>query len=224
MVARGEVRSQAAWVTPERLRRRARRCGLTIAADVVGALVSYLELLYRWNQKINLTSLRDPDEAIDRLVMEPLLAARHVPAGAHSVIDIGSGGGSPALPLKLVLPNCRLVMVESKARKAAFLQEAVRHLALSEVRVEVCRYEELLTRPDLHEAHDLLTLRAVRVESRALMSLQAFLKPGGLLFLFRGPGGPDAPTLMAPPLTLQGTWPLVESLRSRLLVFKKSDM
>ena len=157
---------------------------LSIPAELADALLAYLELLALWNSKINLTALDDPDAAIDRLILEPLLAARHVPEDA-SVIDIGSGGGSPAIPLKLAAPRIKLWMVESKTRKSAFLREAIRQLDLRESFVETKRYEELLTEPTLHESMDVVTIRAVRVEAATLLGLQAFLRPGGELFLFR---------------------------------------
>jgi 16S rRNA (guanine527-N7)-methyltransferase len=135
-------------------------------------------------------------------------------------MDIGSGGGSPAIPLKLASPSSNLTMVEVKARKSAFLREAVRTLGLQRTTVETSRYEELLARPDLHEAFGLLSLRAIRVEVRTLLTLQAFIKPGGLIFLFRGPSGPDAPEVV-PPLRWTGTFPLVESMQSRLTVLQK---
>ena len=111
-------------------------------------------------------------------------------------------------------------MVEAKARKSAFLREAVRTLRLDGTTVETARYEELLARPELHEAFDVLSLRAVRVEIRTLFTLQAFVRRGGLLFLFRGPSGPDAPDVV-PPLRWIGTVPLIESLQSRLTVLQK---
>ena len=83
---------------------------------------------------------------MDRLVVEPLVAVQWMPRGAKSVVDIGSGGGSPAVPLKLAVPELGLRMVESRTRKAAFLREVVRHLALKDVVVETCRYEELSRR------------------------------------------------------------------------------
>lgn len=208
-----------------RLLRRARQTRVNISADLAERLVAYYELLARWNQKINLTALGDPDEAIDRLLLEPLVAAKHVPDGEVGVIDIGSGGGSPAIPIKLACPSASLLMVESKVRKAAFLREAVRRLDLGRTHVETARYQELLSRPDLHEAMDIVTVRAVRVEPVVLTSLQAFLKPGGSIFLFRGPTGPEAPaTLIAPPLLWEATYPLVESLRSRLTVLRKAPV
>jgi 16S rRNA (guanine527-N7)-methyltransferase len=210
----------------DRLKRRARKAGVELSSDVSELLERYYDLLSKWNAKINLTSFRlEPsgqDEAVDRLLIEPVVAARHVPAGASSVIDIGSGGGSPAIPFALAVPRLRLRMVESKTRKAVFLREAIRELGMGFAEVETSRFEELLARPELHEGLDLVTIRAVRVEPRTLLTLQAFLRPGGQLFLFRGPGGTDIADIAAIPLTWSATYPLVESLRSRLVVLQKN--
>lgn len=203
-----------------RLIRRAGRIGVPLNDDLIEKLAAFHALLSRWNQKINLTALDDPDEAIDRLILEPLLASRHVPPTASSFMDIGSGGGSPAIPLKLVLPDLRLTMVEVKVRKSAFLREASRQLELEETTVETARVEELLARPQLHEAFDLITMRAVRIEARMLNTIQAFLRPGGRVLLFRGPHGPAEP-LVVPPLQWLDTHPLLDSLQSRVTVLEK---
>jgi 16S rRNA (guanine527-N7)-methyltransferase len=203
-----------------KLARRGARAGVTIPRPLLDQLDAYYDLLSRWNRKINLTSLDDPDKAVDRLLLEPLIAARYMPPGVTRLMDVGSGGGSPAIPLKLALPGLDLTMVEVKARKSAFLREAIRQLGLLSTRVETARYEELLPRPELHENFEALSLRAVRVEARVLFTLQAFLKPGGSVLLFRGPSGPQAPALV-PPLEWQSTHPLVESLQSRLSILAK---
>ena len=207
-----------------RLTRRAGRAGLFVPDELAADLAIYHSLLTRWNLKINLTSLADPDESIDRLLLEPLLAARHIAAGARALMDVGSGGGSPAIPLKLALPRIQLTMVEAKTRKSAFLREAIRQLDLDDARVETARVEELLARPDLHEAFDVLAMRAVRVEPRVLQTLQAFLRPGGQLLLFRGPTGPDRLPIVVPPLEWQNTHSLVDASRSRLTVLSKRSI
>ena len=205
-----------------RLARRASRAGFFLPDDLADKLSVYFELLERWNRKINLTALSDPDEAIDRLLLEPVVAARHLPAtNPLALMDVGSGGGSPALPMALAAGDrTRLTMVEVKTRKSAFLREAVRQLGLEGAQVENSRYEELLARPELHERFDAMSIRAVRIEPKVLMTLQAFLKPSAQMLLFRGPSGPDHPNIM-PPLELQATVPLVESLRSRLSILRK---
>ena len=137
----------------ERLIRRARKAGLALDRGLTADLERYFDLLRLWNRKISLTSLPVEDageEAIDRLLIEPLLAARQLPAGASTVFDVGSGGGSPALPMKLAAPAISLRMIESKTRKAAFLREAIRHLELDRAEVETARQQLLgrsCTRP-----------------------------------------------------------------------------
>ena len=207
-----------------RLTRRATRAGLFLTDDLIEQLATFYALLSRWNQKINLTALHNPDEAIDRLMLEPLMAARYIPATAQRLMDVGSGGGSPAIPLKLAVPRLALTMVEVKARKSAFLREAVRQLELTQTEVETARVEELLTKPELHEAFDVLSMRAVRVEARTLHTLQAFLKSHGQMFLFRGPHGPAIPQAVVPPLEWLETVPLVETLQSRLTTLVKRQI
>lgn len=208
----------------ERLLRRARRAGVTLPPDTGAKLEVYYRLLATWNQKINLTglSLAEPTpEALDRLLVEPLVAAKHAPSTAKHLIDIGSGGGSPAVPFALAIPGATLLMVESKIRKSVFLREVLRALQMTGSTVVTGRFEELLSNPALHEAHDLLTIRAVRVESRVLMGLQALVKPGGQIFLFRSSTGSDPADTVAPPMIWRATFPLIESLRSRLVVLDK---
>ncbi|HET9370930.1 MAG TPA: RsmG family class I SAM-dependent methyltransferase [Vicinamibacterales bacterium] len=172
-----------------RIVRRGERVGVSVAPELTESLRVYLDLLARWNAKINLTALAltpPTDEAIDRLLVESLIAARHVRPADRLLLDIGSGGGSPALPLLLARPHLRGVLVEVKVRKAAFLREAVRTLELARVEVENRRFEELFARSDLHEAVDIVTLRAVRADRRLWTGIRAFLSRGGRVFWFGG--------------------------------------
>jgi 16S rRNA (guanine527-N7)-methyltransferase len=205
-----------------RLTRRAAKAGVFLDEELAAALASYYDLLSRWNRKINLTALDNPDEAIDRLLLEPVIAAKAIAGpGSRELMDVGSGGGSPAIPLALALgADVRLTMVEVKARKSAFLREAVRQLGLRGAFVETSRHEELLARPELLEKFDLLSLRAIRVEPKILMTLQAFIRPGGQLLLFRGPAGPEHLQVIHP-LAWESTHPLVETLQSRLSILRK---
>lgn len=203
-----------------RLEKRARQAGVILEPGLAERLVAYFELLLRWNERINLTALGDRDEGIDRLLLEPLAALRYLPTSATSLMDIGSGGGSPAIPIKLARPALKLWMVESKTRKAAFLREVIRQLSLADTFVGTARYEELLAQPELHEAFDAVSVRAVRLERRLLMAAHAFLKPRGLVLLFRSEGSAEL-SVLPPPLEWVGTYALLESLRSRLLVLRK---
>ena len=209
----------------DRLARRARRVGLTIRPDLGAQLEIYYRLLSTWNKKINLTGLNLSDfgpESLDRLLIEPLVAASHVRPAVRSLLDIGSGGGSPAIPLALALTDVTLLMVEAKTRKSVFLREALRALGLTRGDVVTSRFEELLTKPRLHEAHDLLTIRAVRIEARMLMSLQAFVRPSGEIFLFRTSAGGSGPASVTPPLTWKASYPLLEQASSLVILEKRA--
>jgi 16S rRNA (guanine527-N7)-methyltransferase len=210
----------------ERLKRRAKAAGATIDANLAENLEIYYQLLAKWNAKINLTAFKltpeGQDEAIDRLLIEPVVAARYIQENARTLLDAGSGGGSPAIPLKLASSNLALRMVEVKTRKAVFLREAVRALGLRDAEVETSRFEELLPRAELHEALDLVSIRAVRIETRTLNTLQAFLRPGGKLLLFRGASKSDLEDSPPPPLAWMATYPLVDSLHSKLVVLSKT--
>jgi 16S rRNA (guanine527-N7)-methyltransferase len=209
----------------DRLRRRAKAAGLVLEAPLIEKLEVYYQLLTKWNAKINLTAFRlvpeGEESAIDRLLIEPVVAARYLPESARTLLDAGSGGGSPAIPLKLS-SNLHVRMVEVKTRKAVFLREAVRELGLKDAEVENARFEELLSRAELHEGLDVVSIRAVRVETRTLLTLQAFVRPGGKLFLFRGSSKNDLEDSPPPPLAWMATYPLVDSLHSKLVVLSKT--
>lgn len=150
---------------------------------------AYLALLAKWNATVNLTALNvDPPDApaIERLIEEPVRAARFVRPEDRLVVDLGSGGGSPALPLKIACPWLRFVLVESRERKCAFLREAVRALKLPDVEVEQRRFEELRVRDDLRGQADLLTLRALRADGQLWIMAQWLLKHSGKVLWFGG--------------------------------------
>ena len=205
--------------TRTRLLRRAGKARIALTDSQAERLATYLDLLFRWNRKVNLTALTQGDEALDRLVLEPLLAARYLPAGPGRLIDIGSGGGSPAIPLKLAVSDYALTMVESKARKAAFLREVARVLDIRDVTVAPARFESLLGDAGHTAVYSAFSIRAVRIERHTLTELASFLKPGGIGLVFRGPSGPDE-GVDAGSLSWVATHQLIPALGSRLTLYK----
>ena len=173
----------------DRLLACAENAGVLIAADVQAKLEVYFQLLTRWNAKINLTAfpLRRPSaETLDRLLIEPLAAARYVEDSALKWFDVGSGAGSPAIPLKIVHPRAELTMVESKSRKAAFLREAARALELTSVQIESQRFEDVAERIRPHIV-DLVSVRAVKSEPSLLIAIRRVLSLSGRAFFFHSP-------------------------------------
>lgn len=196
---------------------RLERAGCEARSEVVAAAASFYELLFRWNRRVNLTALEDGDEAIDRLIVEPFVAGHALPAGGL-LVDVGSGGGSPAIPLKLVRPAMDLVMVESRVRKGAFLREVVRHLGLAGVGVETRRLEDVAAGEDVVGRAVVISVRAVRLDETLLSGIERIGAPGVRLWAFGGLGQSEEPAGWA----LEASRPLVPVRGSVLRVFRRA--
>jgi 16S rRNA (guanine527-N7)-methyltransferase len=117
-----------------------------LSAEQAAALEAHLELLLRWNQKLNLTAIRSREEAIERHYCESLFLGASLPAGPLTIADVGSGAGFPGFPVAVQRPDCRVTLIESHQRKAVFLREASR--GLPNIRVLARRAEEVEERFD----------------------------------------------------------------------------
>ena len=110
-------------------------------------LEHHYRLLLQWNERINLSAIRDPEEVIERHFAESLFLATHAPSGSKNIVDIGSGGGFPGVPLAIMLPECPVTLMDSHSRKCVFLREVTRDLP--NVRVLNHRLESASDRYDL---------------------------------------------------------------------------
>jgi 16S rRNA (guanine527-N7)-methyltransferase len=114
---------------------------LTLDVGAIERLLDYVELLVRWNAAYNLTAVRDPAEMVTRHLLDSLAIAPHV-SGA-TLADLGSGAGLPGIPLAIAAPGREILLVDSNGKKARFLREAVRKLALERTRVAESRVENV---------------------------------------------------------------------------------
>jgi 16S rRNA (guanine527-N7)-methyltransferase len=137
---------------------------------------SYLSLILRWNARVNLTAVRDESGILSRHFVESIACARALPEGIASLLDFGSGGGFPGIPITLCRPEIAVTLAESQGKKAAFLQEAVRVLELT-AKVHGRRAELLSSR------FDCVTLRAVDHMEQAVAAAAQLVLPGGCLAL-----------------------------------------
>lgn len=137
---------------------------------------SYLSLFIRWNQRLNLSAVRDEEGIISRHFIESMVVARELPSGVATVLDFGSGGGLPGIPIAICRPNVVVTLAESQGKKAAFLQEAVRMLGIK-AKVHADRAETL------RAVFDCVTLRAVEKMPRAVASAAKLVAPRGWLAL-----------------------------------------
>jgi 16S rRNA (guanine527-N7)-methyltransferase len=103
-------------------------------------LLAYAALLYKWNRTYNLTALRDPDQAVSHHLLDSLAVLSFVPAG--SLLDVGSGGGMPGIPLAIARPDLPVTLLDSNSKKSAFLQQAAIELALPNISVHGGRVEQ----------------------------------------------------------------------------------
>ena len=101
-----------------------------LPADAYQQFQTYLELLMRWNQRISLTAVREPEQIIHRHFVECAFAAHHLPKDIRTLLDYGSGAGLPGIPIAICFPQTMVTLAEAHGKKAAFLREASRVLGL----------------------------------------------------------------------------------------------
>jgi len=191
----------------------------------LGQVSAYLQLLLRWNARINLTAVRDPGGMVTRHFGESFFAARQLlttqeagfrrqEAGTPALraIDLGSGAGFPGLPLKIFAPEIALTLIESSQKKAAFLKEVVRTLALRDVDVFAGRGEDFLSTADL------VTLRAVERYERGLGIAARLVAPGGRLALLIGSLQAARTPQLLPAFSWQPPIPIPQSSARLLLI------
>jgi 16S rRNA (guanine527-N7)-methyltransferase len=159
-----------------------------LSAHQLDQISAYLDRLLRWNARMNLTAVRDPDQIITRHFGESLFSAAQIlgredPAG-KSAIDIGSGAGFPGLPIKIFAPTLRMHLVEAQHRKAIFLREVIRDLGLQACEVLTQR-AEVLADAEASSA-DLVTLRAVEHFAEVLPTAAQLTSNKGKLGLLIG--------------------------------------
>src|SRR5947209_8669315 len=111
--------------------------GLELDAEQLKLLGRHVDLMLKWNKSINLTAITDPDEVIEKHVLDSLAVVPVLPSG--SLLDAGSGGGFPGIPAAIARPDLEVYLVDSVQKKVAFLKNALAELRLPKVRAVVAR-------------------------------------------------------------------------------------
>jgi 16S rRNA (guanine527-N7)-methyltransferase len=135
--------TNAAPLSADAINKALREFKIEATTGQIASIQRYMSLLLAWNEKINITAIRDPLEMLYRHFCESMYAAVAVPLQGGRLADVGSGGGFPGLALKIISSELQVFLIESNVKKATFLAETVRELALTDTRVLVSRYEEL---------------------------------------------------------------------------------
>ena len=137
---------------------------------------AYLELFLRWNERTNLSAIRDVEGILRRHFLESIFCAHALPSGISSLLDYGSGGGFPGIPIAILRPELQVILAESQIKKATFLNEVVRTLKLN-AKVHASRADRLTQR------FDCAALRAVDRMAEAVQSASGLVTPRGWLLL-----------------------------------------
>jgi len=125
------------------IQRAASEFDLQIGNKQIEQIQQYTKILLAWNDRINLTAIRDPLEILYRHFCESMYGATVVPVEKCRLADVGSGAGFPGLPLKIIRPDLEVFLIESNIKKATFMVEVIRELGLTDAKVLVSRYDEL---------------------------------------------------------------------------------
>jgi 16S rRNA (guanine527-N7)-methyltransferase len=162
------------------------------------SISTYIDLVLKWNARINLTAIREPSEIVQRHFGESLFAAKSLldQKLLHTAIDLGSGAGFPGVPFALLAPEVQVTLIESQQKKATFLKELVRALGLGNVKVFGDRAE------GYSGTADLVMLRAVEKFDQALPMAARLTREGGRIALMIGSGQVES----AKKLTAEVIW------------------
>lgn len=166
-------------MTAARIEAAVERAGLQpLTPNAARHFEAYLELLLKWNARLNLTAIREPENILERHFLECIFAAQQLPSAIKTLLDFGSGGGFPGIPFAICRPEIHVTLGESQAKKAAFLREVVRTLNLANVNVFNGRVEALTRK------FDAVTLRAVDKMPEACRAAEPKIAHEGHFILF----------------------------------------
>lgn len=167
--------------------RAAGEMGIVLPEDRLALFETYRETLLLWNSRMNLVSLQSDLDLPVRHFADSLTLLPRLPAGPGSLLDIGSGAGFPALPVRILRPDLRVTLLEASRKKCSFLKELTRRLGLQDVTVLNARLEELLKQP-ARPSFDIITSRATLKLPELIEKGLPLLKNGGFLAAMKGPG------------------------------------
>ena len=167
------------------LRSGASRVGARLSEEQAEQLGRFLDLLLLWNKKVNLTSIVDPAKAVEAHLVDSLAAVAEV-RGARTVLDLGAGGGFPSIPLAVVLPDARFVMVDAVGKKVGFLKAAVASLGLKNATAIHARAEGEPEKEKIPVC-EVASCRAFMPLPDWLALAPAYVPPGGRIVAMLGP-------------------------------------
>jgi 16S rRNA (guanine527-N7)-methyltransferase len=172
----------------DRIRRSAEQMGIALPEQAPEQFYLYHQMIDEANSRMNLTRVLEPEEAVDRHFMDSLAPlSLGWTSSARSLCDVGTGAGFPGIPLAIACPELRVVLLDSLNKRVEFLKQVIAELGLNAQAIHG-RAEELARKPELRDAFDLSTARAVAALPTLLELTLPFVRPGGAMICYKGPG------------------------------------
>lgn len=163
----------------------AKKLGIEVSDEQGEKLLEFQNLLLTWNRKVNLTAITEPSEVVEKHLIDSLAAVQLL-GESEQVLDLGAGGGFPAIPLAVMRPDCRFVLVDAVAKKVGFLKAAAAGLGLTNCQAFHSRAEGEPNRERIPVV-DVAICRAFMALPQWLSLAPAYVKPGGRILAMLGP-------------------------------------
>jgi 16S rRNA (guanine527-N7)-methyltransferase len=158
---------------------------VSLSGRQLDLFIIFLEGLWSWNRRMNLTGIAERREMVIKLLLDPLVTLPYLPPRG-TLLDIGSGAGIPGLPLKIARPEFEVHLLESKAKKVSFLKDMIRKIGLKGISAHKGRAGKGDALAALFNAYDIVTARALAPLEKTIAICSPYVRPGGLLVTFKG--------------------------------------
>ena len=162
--------------------------GIELSNEAAEKMDIYAALLAEWNQKMNLTAIKEPEEVMVKHFLDSLTVATVLPKGPFKLIDVGTGAGFPGVPLAILRPDIELTLLDSLNKRLVFLETVCRETGVTANRVHA-RAEEFGKKAEFAGQFDVATARAVAAMEKLAGYLLPFVKKGGKAIAMKGPDG-----------------------------------
>ncbi len=162
----------------KKLQEKAKKINLNLSVEQLDKFYRYMLLMIEWNEKINLTTIIEPEEIILKHFIDSLTIVKYIKEG-NKIIDIGTGAGFPGIPLSIINRNFNLTLVDSLKKRLVFLEEVIKELELTNVKLIHSRAEEVGQSKEFREKFDISTSRAVANLTTLSEYLLPLVKIGG---------------------------------------------
>ncbi len=172
------------------IREAAAQLGITVTRRQAEQFSRHARLLLEWNRKINLTAITDAREVAIKHFVDAIAPTAHIPRKGR-LLDIGTGGGFPGIPLKIMRPDQNMTLIDSVRKKVNFVRHVIRQMQLDDIEALHTRAETLADAGPAVSLFDVIVCRALSDPGSALSLARPLLAPGGTIVLYQGPGSKD---------------------------------